>query len=76
MSESPGISQASRFRREVLLAEWYSRTSSVKIRAQCTLCLAHRCLYVPQRPFVDFLSKVIQGGIGPAEDLDSVGPKV
>lgn len=39
-------------------------------------CLARRCLYVPQKPFVEFLSKVIQGGIGPAEDLNSVGPKV
>ncbi|KAK9909662.1 hypothetical protein WJX75_005776 [Coccomyxa subellipsoidea] len=36
---------------------------------------ASKCLYVPQKPFVEFLSKVIQGGIGPAEDLNSVGPK-
>ncbi|CAL8467911.1 g7449 [Coccomyxa elongata] len=36
---------------------------------------AHKCLYVPQKPFVNFLGKVIQGEIGPAEDLKSVGKK-
>ncbi len=38
--------------------------------------MCRRCLYVPQKPFVNFLGKVIQGEIGPAEDLMSIGKKV